>query len=51
MSQNTEVALIALALFFAIAGVSIFWPRLAGPVNRLAQRLGPKPRTRPSRRS
>src|SRR4051794_30095799 len=30
MSPNTQVALIALVLFFAVASVSIFWPRLAG---------------------
>src|SRR3954463_8884191 len=28
MSPNTQVALIALILFFAVATVSIFWPRL-----------------------
>jgi hypothetical protein len=26
MSQTTQVALIALLLFFAVAGVSAFWP-------------------------
>src|SRR5215213_6297764 len=31
MSPNTQVALIALILFFAVATISIFWPRLAGP--------------------
>ena len=31
MSPNSKVALIALFLFFAVAGVSIFWPHLAGP--------------------
>jgi hypothetical protein len=51
MSQNTEVALIALILFFIIAGVGIFWLRLAGPVNRLAERLGLRRRPRPSRRA
>jgi hypothetical protein len=51
MSQNTEVALIALVLFFIIAGGSIFWPRLTGPTNRLLQQLGPRPRSRPSRRA
>ena len=30
MSPNTQVALIALILFFAGAAVSIFWPRLTG---------------------
>ena len=30
MSPNTQVALIALILFFAVAGVSLVWPRLAG---------------------
>ena len=30
MSPNTQVALIALILFFAVAGVSLAWPRLAG---------------------
>ena len=30
MSPNTKVALIALILFFAVAAVSICWPRLAG---------------------
>ena len=51
MSQNTEVALIALILFFIIAGVGIFWLRLAVPVNRLAERLGLRRRPRPSRRA
>jgi len=30
MSPNTQVALIALILFFAVAGISLVWPRLAG---------------------
>ena len=30
MSPNTQVALIALILFLAVAGVSLAWPRLAG---------------------
>jgi hypothetical protein len=30
LSPNTQVALIALILFFAVAGVSLAWPRLAG---------------------
>src|SRR5690242_7730274 len=30
MSANTQVALIALILFFAVAGVSLVWPRMAG---------------------
>ena len=31
MSPTTQVALIALILFFAVAAVSIFWPRLTQP--------------------
>src|SRR3954467_3237170 len=30
MSPNTQVALISLILFFAVAGISLVWPRLAG---------------------
>ena len=30
MSPNTQVALIALILFFIVASVSFVWPRLAG---------------------
>ena len=30
MSPNTQVALIALILFFVLASVSFVWPRLAG---------------------
>ncbi len=30
MAPNTQVALIALVLFFAIAGVSLFWTRWQG---------------------
>jgi hypothetical protein len=30
MSPNTQVALIALILFFVVASVSFVWPRLAG---------------------
>src|SRR3954452_19187276 len=30
MSPNTQVALIALILFFVLASVSLTWPRLAG---------------------
>jgi hypothetical protein len=30
MSPSTQVSLIALVLFFAVAGVSSVWPRLAG---------------------
>ena len=51
MSPDTQVALIALAAFFAVAVVSIVWPRLKAPVGRLNQRLGPRPRSRTSRRS
>ena len=38
MSPNTQVALIALILFFVVASVSFVWPRLAG-LERLRMRL------------